>query len=93
MVLNTPTVLLDKDFDPFDHQILPNCTEWGDATTTLPDQIFITATTATTTTSAEEEDDEDDKDDEKINDNVSTLPREELIFCLLFCLLRSSCLS
>ena len=50
IVLNTPTVLLDKDFDPFE-QMVPNYGDWEHGTS-LPDQIFATI-----------HDDDDDKDD------------------------------
>ena len=66
MVLNTPTVLLDKDFDPFDHQIVPNCsTEW-DSTSALADHLFVTAAPEDF-----DEEDDDDKDDDKRDDTVS----------------------
>ena len=62
MVLNTPTVLLDKEFDPFDHQIVANCTEW-DSTNVLTDHIFVATT--------QDDDDDDEKDDRKHDDTVS----------------------
>ena len=40
IVLNTPTVLLDKDFDPFE-QMVPNYGDWEQGSS-LPDQIFAT---------------------------------------------------
>ena len=71
IVLNTPTVLLDKDFDPFVDQIVPNYAEedegggggggW-DQSSCLTDQIF-----ATEIIQHEDEEDEDEHKDENKN--------------------------
>ena len=73
IVLNTPTVLLDKDFDPFVDQIVPNYAEedeggggggggW-DQSSCLTDQIFAT----TEIIQHEDEEDEDEHKDENKN--------------------------